>query len=56
MRTLHENIRKLRLDPERHVPAHGRIGTHAEFVELVTGNWTVDGNPTSINDTSETQQ
>lgn len=36
MRTLYENIRNLRLDPERHVPVHGRIGTHEEFVELVT--------------------
>ncbi len=38
MRTLYENIRKLRLDPEHHVPVHGRIGTHAEFVELVDGS------------------
>ena len=37
MRTLYENIRNLRLNPERHVPVHGRIGTHEEFVELVTG-------------------
>jgi hypothetical protein len=36
MRTLYENIRNLRLNPERHVPVHGRIGTHEEFVELVT--------------------
>ena len=36
MRTLYENIRKLRLDVERHAPIHGRVGTHDEFVELVT--------------------
>ena len=36
MRTLHENIRKLRLDPERHVPLHGRIGSHEEFLGLVS--------------------
>jgi glyoxylase-like metal-dependent hydrolase (beta-lactamase superfamily II) len=36
MRALHENIRKLRLEPERHVPAHGRVGTHDEFVSLIS--------------------
>lgn len=38
MRTLYENIRKYRIDPERHVPAHGRVGTHREFEALVTGD------------------
>lgn len=37
MRTLYENIRKYRIDPRRHAPAHGRVGTHDEFVRLVTG-------------------
>ena len=23
------------LDPERHVPVHGRVGTHAEFLSIV---------------------
>ena len=32
MRTLYENIRKLKLRPERHVPGHGRIATHEEFL------------------------
>ena len=36
MRTLHQNIRKLKLDPARHVPAHGRVGTHEEFVAIVS--------------------
>jgi glyoxylase-like metal-dependent hydrolase (beta-lactamase superfamily II) len=35
MRTLYENVRKYRIDPQRHVPAHGRIGTHAEFAALI---------------------
>ena len=35
MRTLHENIRKLRLDVERHVPIHGRITSHDEFENIV---------------------
>jgi hypothetical protein len=34
MRTLNENIKKLRLDVERHVPIHGGIVTHQEFLEL----------------------
>ena len=36
MRTLQQNIVKLRLDPQRHVPAHGRVGTHEEFTTLVS--------------------
>ena len=35
MRTLYENIRKLKLNVERHVPVHGRVGTHEEFLKLV---------------------
>jgi glyoxylase-like metal-dependent hydrolase (beta-lactamase superfamily II) len=42
MRTLYENIRKYRIDPQRHVPTHGRVGTNDEFVGLVTG--TAGGN------------
>jgi hypothetical protein len=37
MRTLHENIRKLKLEPVQHVPIHGRVGTHEEFLKLVAG-------------------
>jgi hypothetical protein len=33
MRTLNENIKKLRLDVERHVPVHGGVTTHDEFLE-----------------------
>ena len=35
MRTLAENIRKLKLDVLQHVPAHGRVGTHEEFMKIV---------------------
>jgi glyoxylase-like metal-dependent hydrolase (beta-lactamase superfamily II) len=34
MRTLRENIRKLKLDVAQHAPAHGRVGTHEEFMRL----------------------
>lgn len=34
MRTLNENIKKLRLDVERHVPVHGGIATHQEFLAI----------------------
>ncbi len=37
MRTLYENIRKYRIDPQQHVPVHGRVGSHAEFVGLIEG-------------------
>jgi glyoxylase-like metal-dependent hydrolase (beta-lactamase superfamily II) len=33
-RTLQQNIVKLKLDPQRHVPAHGRVGTEAEFLAM----------------------
>jgi len=36
MRTLQQNIRKLKLDVLQHAPAHGRVGTHEEFMGLVT--------------------
>jgi glyoxylase-like metal-dependent hydrolase (beta-lactamase superfamily II) len=35
MRTLLQNIRKLKLDVSQHAPAHGRVGTHEEFMRLV---------------------
>jgi hypothetical protein len=35
MRTLNENIRKLKLAPLQHAPGHGRVGTHEEFLALV---------------------
>jgi hypothetical protein len=42
MRTLQQNIRKLKLDPLRHAPAHGRVGTHDEFMKLVSNNTRTD--------------
>jgi hypothetical protein len=36
MRTLQQNIRKLKLDVAQHAPAHGRVGTHEEFMRIVT--------------------
>jgi glyoxylase-like metal-dependent hydrolase (beta-lactamase superfamily II) len=36
MRTLYQNILKLKLDPERHLPIHGRVGTHEEFMSIVS--------------------
>ena len=37
MRTLRQNIRKLKLDVAQHAPAHGRVGTHEEFMRAVSG-------------------
>ena len=37
MRTLDQNIRRLKLDVAQHVPAHGRVGTQEEFARIVTG-------------------
>jgi len=33
-RTLRENLIKYKIEPERHVPVHGRVGTHAEFLAM----------------------
>jgi glyoxylase-like metal-dependent hydrolase (beta-lactamase superfamily II) len=44
MRTLYQNIRKLKLDVAQHAPAHGRVGTHEEFVKLVTPTATARAN------------
>jgi hypothetical protein len=33
-KTLMQNIRKLKLDVDRHVPVHGRVGTHEEFMRI----------------------
>ena len=33
-KTLMQNIRKLKLDVERHAPVHGRVGTHEEFMRM----------------------
>jgi len=35
MRTLQLNMAKWRIDVEQHAPAHGRVGTNAEFMKLV---------------------
>ena len=36
MRTLYQNMLKLKLDVAQHVPIHGRIGTNDEFVKIVS--------------------
>jgi len=33
-RTLQQNLIKYKIAPERHVPVHGRVGTHAEFLAM----------------------
>jgi glyoxylase-like metal-dependent hydrolase (beta-lactamase superfamily II) len=33
-RTLYQNILKLKLDVAQHVPTHGRVGTHDEFMRM----------------------
>ena len=35
MQTLYQNVLKDRLDVERHVPIHGRVGTNDEFLKIV---------------------
>jgi len=35
MRTLHQNMLLQKLDVERHVPIHGRVGTNDEFLKIV---------------------
>jgi glyoxylase-like metal-dependent hydrolase (beta-lactamase superfamily II) len=35
MRTLQLNMAKWKIDVEQHAPAHGRVGTNAEFMKLV---------------------
>src|SRR5580698_7981422 len=35
MRTLYQNMRKQKLDVDRHVPIHGRVGTNDEFMKIV---------------------
>ncbi len=35
MRMLYRNLERLGLDVDRHVPIHGRVGTHEEFVRIV---------------------
>ncbi len=37
MKTLHQNIRKLKLDVAQHVPSHGRVGTNDEFMRMFDG-------------------
>jgi hypothetical protein len=34
MRTLQQNMLKLKLDPTQHVPVHGRVGTNEEFMRM----------------------
>src|SRR5258708_7457750 len=35
MRTLYQNMLKLKLDVAQHVPIHGRVGTNDEFLKMV---------------------
>jgi hypothetical protein len=35
MLTLYQNIHLLKLDVERHVPIHGRVGTQDEFLKII---------------------
>jgi hypothetical protein len=35
MRTLYQNVLKQKLDVVQHVPIHGRVGTHDEFLRIV---------------------
>jgi len=35
MSTLNQNIQRLKLDVAQHVPIHGRVATHDEFVKIV---------------------
>jgi glyoxylase-like metal-dependent hydrolase (beta-lactamase superfamily II) len=35
MRTLHEHVQRLKLDVAQHLPIHGRVGTHQEFLAIV---------------------
>jgi hypothetical protein len=35
MKTLYQNMLKLKLDVTQHVPIHGRVGTNDEFVKIV---------------------
>jgi glyoxylase-like metal-dependent hydrolase (beta-lactamase superfamily II) len=35
MVSLYQNIQRLKLDVGQHVPIHGRVGTHDEFVKLI---------------------
>jgi glyoxylase-like metal-dependent hydrolase (beta-lactamase superfamily II) len=44
MRTLAQNIRKLKLDVAQHAPAHGRVGTNEEFMKLVAPTATARAN------------
>ncbi len=36
MKTLYQNMLKLKLDVAQHVPIHGHVGTNDEFVKIVT--------------------
>ncbi len=41
-RTLRENLIKLKIEPERHVPVHGRVGTQAEFMAMFSSGTTTN--------------
>jgi hypothetical protein len=35
IRTIYQNMQKLKLDVEQHVPIHGRPGTNEEFLKII---------------------
>jgi len=37
-KTLYQNMIKLKLDVERHVPVHGRVATNDEFLKMFPKN------------------
>jgi glyoxylase-like metal-dependent hydrolase (beta-lactamase superfamily II) len=37
MRTLHQNMQRLRLDVAQHVPLHGAPGPNEDFLKIVAG-------------------
>jgi hypothetical protein len=40
MKTLRQNMLKLKLDVAQHVPTHGRVGTNDEFLKMFAADKT----------------
>ena len=36
IRTIYQNMQKLKLDVEQHLPIHGRLGTNEEFLKIMS--------------------
>jgi hypothetical protein len=45
IRTLYQNMRKMKLDVSQHVPIHGHAGTNDDFLKIVNGDSTVSSKP-----------